>query len=154
MNNTTHIYLVENCNGDASSVYIGKSKLPAERKKRHKVTFGRDIRFTIIDSVDSLEEKYWQPLEQYWIQQFISWGFNVQNKNKNGGGGPSFLTEEQRKASGAVHVDKINSQETKDKMAAAARNREKVACTYCGAIVAINTVDRWHNENCKHKGIK
>jgi hypothetical protein len=42
--------------------------------------------FTYIDEIDSLDKKDWIPLESYWIEQFRQWGFNVQNKNKGGGG--------------------------------------------------------------------
>jgi hypothetical protein len=87
----TKIYLVTNCYGDPNKVYIGKTK--NSRKNNHYQTYGKDIVYTYIDEVDSLDRKHWKPLESYWIEQFRQWGFEVMNKNK-GGGGLSFLTEE------------------------------------------------------------
>lgn len=84
----TKIYLVENCYGDLNKVYIGKSVSTSHRKHNHKITYGREINFSIIDSIDSIDKKDWKPLECYWIEQFRQWGFKVMNKNK-GGGGPS-----------------------------------------------------------------
>lgn len=31
------------------------------------------------------------------------------------------------------------------------RPKERVACNCCGKIVAVNMVNRWHNDNCKQK---
>jgi hypothetical protein len=84
----TYIYLVENCYGDFKKIYIGKSVNPKYRKNKHKLKFGKLIQFTIIDSVNSVNKKDWEPLECFWIEQFKQWGFDIQNKN-NGGGGPS-----------------------------------------------------------------
>ena len=91
--NITRIYLVENCYGDPNKIYIGKTK--NSRKNNHKKTYGQNIIYTYIDEIDSLDKKYWKPLEQYWIEQFRQWGFKIMNKNK-GGGGSSFWTEEQK----------------------------------------------------------
>jgi hypothetical protein len=91
----TYIYLVTNCYNNSGSVYIGKTTQQRERKAKHKQTYGETIEFTIIDQVDSFERTAWKPLENYWIEQFIQWGFNVQNKNV-GGNGPTHLTPEQR----------------------------------------------------------
>ena len=90
----TKIYLVENCYGDSNKVYIGKTK--NNRYWDHKKTFGRDIIYTEIDYINSLERKYWKTLESYWIEQFRQWGFQIMNKQKNGGSGPEFLTYEQK----------------------------------------------------------
>lgn len=98
---TTYIYLVEIGN---NKVYIGKTKNPNQRKNDHNQTYG-NVGFTVIDQVDSLDKKYWKPLEQMWIWSFISWGFDVVNKNE-GGAGVDFCTEE--------HKQKI-SQATKGK---------------------------------------
>jgi group I intron endonuclease len=78
------IYLVENCYNDYNKVYIGKTK--TTRKSSHKKTFGSNIIYTYIDEIDSFDKNDWKPLESYWIEQFKQWGFNVQNKNKGGGG--------------------------------------------------------------------
>jgi hypothetical protein len=87
----TKIYLVTNCYGDPNKVYIGKTKVC--RKQPHKKTYGKQIEYTYIDEVDSLDRQHWKPLESYWIEQFRQWGFDIQNKNK-GGGGLEFHTEE------------------------------------------------------------
>ena len=90
----TKIYLVENCYGDPNKVYIGKTK--NSRYYHHKITYGKEIKYTIIDQVDSLSRKDWGFLEDYWLEQFRQWGFEVVNINKKGGSGPEFLSEESR----------------------------------------------------------
>jgi hypothetical protein len=88
----TKIYLVENCFGDPNKVYIGKTK--KSRKNAHKQTYGKQIEYTYIDEVNSLNKQDWEPLESYWIEQFRQWGFEVMNVRKKGGGGPEFVTDE------------------------------------------------------------
>jgi hypothetical protein len=90
----TYIYLVEIGN---NQVYIGKTKDPNTREGAHHKTFGYQSVFNIIDQVNSLKVEDWKPIETAWIWSFISWGFDVVNKNKNGGGGPSYQTEEANK---------------------------------------------------------
>ena len=87
----TKIYLVENCFGDPNKVYIGKTKNC--RELPHKLTYGKQIIYTYIDEVDSLDYKDWEPLESYWIEQFIQWGFEVMNVRKKGGSGPEYHTK-------------------------------------------------------------
>lgn len=98
--NKTKIYLVTNCYGDSNKVYIGKEKTNKSkyntRKYDHKKRFGENIVFTFIDKINSLDSKNWKPLEQYWIEQFRQWGFDIQNRNK-GGGGPNKLSNKQIK---------------------------------------------------------
>jgi hypothetical protein len=89
----TYIYLVEIGN---NQVYIGKTKNPKDRKTSHKKTYGRQIIYTIIDQVNSLNHKDWKPIETMWIQSFIGWGFDVQNIKKEGGSGSNEWTEEQK----------------------------------------------------------
>jgi len=84
MNSLTRIYLIGNCFNDPTQVYIGKTK--NSRKQKHMLTYGSDISYDIIDEVNSLSKEHWKPLEEYWIEQFKQWGFNVLNKNKAGGG--------------------------------------------------------------------
>jgi hypothetical protein len=96
MINITYIYLVENCFNDPNHVYIGKTKNPKDRKTSHKKTYGRQIIYTIIDQVNSLNHKDWKPIETMWIQSFIGWGFDVQNIKKEGGSGSNEWTEEQK----------------------------------------------------------
>lgn len=83
----THIYLITNCFNDPNKVYIGKTINPKTRERVHKLRFGTNIVFSIIDNVNSHLRKDWEPLEAYWIGQFICWGFDVMNGNKKGGGG-------------------------------------------------------------------
>ena len=99
--NITRIYLVENCYNDPNKVYIGKTK--DSRFSSHKRTYGKDIIYTYIDEIDSLDKKYWKPLEQYWIEQFRQWGFKIMNKNK-GGGGPDFWTLDQKESIKGRHI--------------------------------------------------
>lgn len=92
----TYIYLVENCYGDSNKVYIGKTKNPTKRKNDHYETFGYDITYTIIDEINSLKKEDYIPIEQYWIHQFINWGFIVLNKNE-GGAGVEYCSEEHKR---------------------------------------------------------
>jgi len=80
----TKIYLITNCYNDPNKVYIGKTK--NNRQKDHKIKFGQQIEYSEIDEINSLDKKYWEPLETYWINQFRAWGFDVLNKNEGGGG--------------------------------------------------------------------
>jgi hypothetical protein len=88
----TKIYLITNCYGDPNKVYIGKT-ITNNRKSDHKKTYGKDIIFTYIDEINSLDRKNWKPLEIFWIEYFRQLGFDLQNKNP-GGGGPSFQNQE------------------------------------------------------------
>jgi len=96
MINITYIYLVENCYENPNKVYVGKTKNPNQRKCIHKKTYGKQIVYTIIDQIESLDRKDWEPLESYWIEQFRQWGFDLQNKRMKGGSGCEFWDEEQK----------------------------------------------------------
>ena len=113
----THIYLIENIESNSNKVYIGKTKDSNKHNRRytHKQTYGKQILFTIIDSINSLSRKEWKVIESYWIEQFKVWGFDVVNKNK-GGGGSEFLTEETKHKLSIIHKGKKLSQETKNKI--------------------------------------
>ena len=87
MINTTKIYLVENIDNNPFKVYIGKTGSKQGRKKDHIYTFGPQIIYDYIDEIQSLNIKDWKPIETYWIQQFIAWGFEVVNERKYGGSG-------------------------------------------------------------------
>ena len=76
------IYLLEKNN---IPFYIGKSTKPKKRLWHHKQKFGKDINQIILEEVEEYEWKFW---ECYWIEQFITWGFDLKNKNR-GGGGPT-----------------------------------------------------------------
>lgn len=39
----------------------------------------------------------------------------------------------------------------KKRMSEAAKNRKKSACLHCGKLCAPQTINRWHNDNCKLK---
>jgi len=91
MINTTKIYLVTNCFGDPSKVYVGKTI--NSREIPHKKTYGKQIEYSIIDEVNSLKYEDWGPLECFWIEYYKFLGFTLMNKNK-GGGGPEFWCEE------------------------------------------------------------
>ena len=91
----TYIYLVENCYNDPNKVYIGKTK--NSRKTNHKKTYGHDIKYTIIDQVDSLNKKDWEPLETFWINYFKFLGFKLMNIRQKGGGGVEFCSEDTKK---------------------------------------------------------
>jgi len=101
----TKIYLVENCYGDSNKVYIGKTK--NSRYSSHKKKFGKNITYTIIDEVNTLNSKNWKPLESFWIEQFKQWGFILMNKNK-GGGGCSFHSEFIKKTMRKPKLNKEN----------------------------------------------
>ena len=92
MINITYIYLVENCFNDPNKVYIGKTK--NTRKSNHRRTFGKNITYTIIDQVNSIQYKDWEPIETYWMNQFRAWGFELMNIRKKGGSGPEYYTED------------------------------------------------------------
>ena len=109
----TYIYLVENCYNDPNKVYIGKTK--NSRKTNHKKTYGHDIKYTIIDQVDSLNKKDWEPLETYWIEQFRQWGYEVMNQNK-GGGGPITHSKESKIKISKAKKGKLFSTSHKNKI--------------------------------------
>jgi len=88
----TKIYLVTNCYEDPNKVYIGKTK--NSRKSSHKKTYGENICYDYIDEVESLNQKDWKPLEGFWIQYFKFLGFEVLNKNEDGGNGTSYYSKE------------------------------------------------------------
>lgn len=120
MNGITKIYLVENCYGEPNKVYIGKTK--NSRKKAHENKFGVNIKYTIIDEIDSLYVNDWKPLESYWIEQFINWGFDVLNKN-DGGGGPAFQTQEAKMKYKQWWIDNNHDPRTGTKMSSLSKKR-------------------------------
>ncbi len=89
----TKIYLITNCYGISNKIYIGKSKMKYGREYAHRKTYGSEITYDYIDEIDSLDKNDWKPLECFWINYFKMLGFEVLNTN-DGGGGPSFHTEE------------------------------------------------------------
>ena len=92
---STQIYLITNCYGDPNKIYIGKTNNES-RKGNHKKRFGKDLIFTYIDGVNSLNRKHWKPLESFWIEYFRYLGFDLQNKQMCGGSGVEFHTKDTR----------------------------------------------------------
>jgi hypothetical protein len=82
-----NIYILER---NKIPFYVGKANDVVRRKHSHYQKYGNDITLTVIDEVE--DWKYW---EEYWIEQFKTWGFILLNQNK-GGGGPERYTEEQK----------------------------------------------------------
>jgi hypothetical protein len=114
MINITYIYLVENCFNDPNKVYIGKTKNPRNRKWDHQKTYGKNIEYTIIDQVDSLEHKVWKPIETMWIQSFMIWGFDVVNLRKEGGNGSSEWSEESKRKQSDILKNRPNTWTTEE----------------------------------------
>lgn len=69
--------------GDNIPFYIGKTKNLKNRISGHKIKYGLD---TIIEELEITSIKDSKFIEEYWINQFKSWGFNLINKNRGGGG--------------------------------------------------------------------
>jgi hypothetical protein len=82
----TYIYIIENISNNPFEIYIGKTSNAYAREFQHKQKFGNQIKITYIDEVHSTKKEKWKPLECYWIEQFKQWGFQLENKNKGGGG--------------------------------------------------------------------
>lgn len=101
MNIISYIYIITNIDNNPNKIYIGKTNNLYGRKKNHEKKYGYNINFDYIDEINSSNKKDWVPLECFWIEQFKQWGFELQNKNK-GGGGPEFMSEETRLKMGRV----------------------------------------------------
>lgn len=96
----TYVYILER---NGVPFYVGKTNILNQRKSHHKKYKGGD--FLIIDEVEDNNWKFW---ECYWISQFQTWGFELENKNK-GGGGPTSWTEEQKKEINPKRIEKIKN---------------------------------------------
>lgn len=77
-----YIYFLEKNN---NVFYVGKTKNPKRREYDWKREFGEDINFNLVDETEN-DKKIWKFWENYWIQQFKQWGFNLVNQNEGGGG--------------------------------------------------------------------
>ena len=119
----TRIYLVENCFGDPNKMYIGKTK--GSREKNHKKTYGSQIFYTYIDEVEGCKKEDWKSLECFWIEQFRQWGFELMNKNE-GGGGPTFHTEETKQKMSKSQKGRVISEEAKQKMRDTKKDKRKI----------------------------
>jgi hypothetical protein len=58
--------------------------------------YGKNIDFFELEEIKGTDSKNWKWLETYWIQQFIQWGFDIQNLQKLGGSGVDFHSIETR----------------------------------------------------------
>ena len=73
-------YLTEN----DIPVYVGKGKDLKRRESHHKWrTQNPNLKIHLLEHI---EDDDWRFYEKYWISQFKTWGFNLQNKNDGGGG--------------------------------------------------------------------
>lgn len=80
--------------------YVGKTKSKLNRRlnqhcskqnlknKSHNVNWIKSILSRnskpIIEELDFIKESEWEFFEQYWIEQFLQWGFNLTNLTKGG----------------------------------------------------------------------
>jgi len=101
-----NIYILER---NGILFYVGKAKNAVRRQHKHYLTFGTDIKMEVIDIVEDKQWKFW---EQYWICQFKTWGFKLENKN-NGGGGPTEWTSEQKQDINPERIERIINHPTR-----------------------------------------
>ena len=83
------------------------------------------------------------------------WKQNLSNAvsgEKNGMWGKKH-TDETKEKQRSKAVGRKQTEETKQKKADAVRGlkREKKLCPHCGGMIAVNTYERWHGDNCKHR---
>jgi len=69
--------------GDNIPFYVGKTKNLKNRISGHKIKYGLD---TFIEELEVVIKEDTKFAENYWIDQLKSWGFNLTNQNKGGGG--------------------------------------------------------------------
>lgn len=92
---TVNIYYLHK--GDNIPFYIGKTKDSLNKRiYRHRVLFGSD---TLIENIDKVSISDWKFWESHYISLFESWGFNLKNQNKGGGGLPYHSQETKLKIS-------------------------------------------------------
>ena len=132
----TTIYVIEKNN---IPIYVGKTVNFVVRKFYHRKKYGDDITWFFIDQVEDREWQFW---EKYYISLFKSWGFNLTNQNKGGGGSTSCtkeqcesisnikkgmkynISEESRKNKSEKLTGMKRSDETKQKISQAKRGHE------------------------------
>jgi len=118
---TTKIYLIENCYNDPNKVYIGKTI--NSRKHNHEKTYGKEIIYTIIDEINSIDYRDYKIIENYWIEQFKQWGFEIMNKNKGGGGPTKWSDELLSSNENQLRIEKIkNNKERAKKISRATKD--------------------------------
>jgi hypothetical protein len=115
----TYIYYLHK--GDNVPFYIGKSINPKLRKAEHKYKKKGNVRpeFVIIDEVNTKDWLFW---EKYWISQFITWGFALENKNQ-GGAGLAYHTKDSKLKISNSLTGKKHSKVSKQKMRNSALGR-------------------------------
>ena len=77
---------------DGIPFYVGKSKQPDHRIYNHKKRFGNNIKMVILEECDD-----WKEAECRWISKYKSLGYNLQNKNKGGGGPETYIKWDPKK---------------------------------------------------------
>ena len=116
--------------------YVGKTKYPNRRynahindsNKSHKTNWIKSLgslkpEFLILDVCDELS---WVQLEQYWISQFKTWGFNLTNMTEGGEGNTYVsLPESHRKNISKGLKGRIVTPETRRKIAESNRGKPK-----------------------------
>lgn len=104
--------------------YVGKTIDLNKRLANHKITYSKDVLLEVIDETDD-----WRWCEMFWIEQFRQWGFNLNNKNK-GGGGKDYLTEE-TKAKISINQPKTKKRnlETNIKIGLSNKGLKKKPCS-------------------------
>lgn len=135
MGEVTKIYLVENCYGDPNKVYIGKTV--GSRKSKHKETFGRDIIYTYIDEIKSIDKKEWKSSETFYIRYFKYLGFDVQNKNE-GGAGPTFCSEKTKQLKSLIAKGKPKPKGFGEKCIQSKKLNLKLGDSYKRKVIDIN----------------
>lgn len=99
-----YIYILEKNN---IPFYVGKTNNPKTRLSRHKQVYGNQITLEIIDNAC---DESWRDLEEFYIQLLRSWGFNLSNGFK-GGGGASKWTNQQK--SNPIRKQKLSKSKPK-----------------------------------------
>jgi group I intron endonuclease len=84
-------------------IYIGKTKNSLiKRESQHQKRLKQKVNIFELDFVDESDWKRW---ECYWIEQFKTWGFNLYNQNKGGGGVESHSLETRNKMSSSFRPE-------------------------------------------------
>lgn len=103
-------------NGDNIPFYVGETSVQLNsRNAHHKQKYGTTTQIELVDEVENDEWRFW---EEHYISLFRSWGFNLKNKNKGGGGcekGTKKHTPESIEKLKKARVGFFHSEETKQK---------------------------------------
>jgi len=120
MSDTTFIYTLEFPEGNIR--YVGKSNNPQQRFNSHLKESERNITShkiswiksvlrsnnkPILNILDIVPSNDWQIYEQYWISQFITWGFNLVNSTIGGDGNHKISKEIRDKIAETLRGRKI-----------------------------------------------